>query len=137
MKATDDEPFDAKPLVTTLKANIQYLQEEYSTLLVKGRFDDSTAQLFRALQKGNSGFDTKAINNVRIAAELTSIQPKAPFRQPSNFRPPGYTPRYSPRYNTGYSPRYQGSGRGYTSDVFSNVQGSRYRNPGPRWGGEY
>lgn len=90
-QSKEEEPFDVKPVITTLTANIQYLQEEYAALLVKGRFDDSTAQLFKSLQKGNSGFDSRAINNVRIAAELSSIQQRGARFQ---HRPParGYPP---------------------------------------------
>lgn len=124
----DDESFDVKPLITTLTANINYLQEEYATLLVKGRFDDQTAQLFRSLQKGNSGFDSRSINNVRIAAELSSI-PRG-YSRPQHFgnRPQG----------RGYNPRggfggYSGPPRGYYNDrrgdVYGQLQGSRFRNP--------
>ena len=64
---------DLEAIVISLPANIKYLQDEYASLLVKGKCDDSTAQLFRSLQKRNSGFDNQSINNVRIAAELSSI----------------------------------------------------------------
>ena len=67
------EQLDLEPIIVSLHANINYLQDEYAALLVKGKFDDSTAQFFRSLQKANSGFDSQSINNVRIAAELTSI----------------------------------------------------------------
>ena len=41
---------------------------------MKGKFDNPTLQLFRALQKNNSGFDNNSLRNVRIGAELSSIQ---------------------------------------------------------------
>ena len=72
-QATEDNPVDIEPIYTCLFANVKYLQEEYSAFLVKGRFDDSTAHLFRALQKDNSGFELGCIQNVRIAAELCRV----------------------------------------------------------------
>ena len=69
----DSGSVDLTPLVVTLLANIRYLQDEYAALLVKGRFDNPTAQLFRSLQRHNSGFDSQNIQNVRVAAELASI----------------------------------------------------------------
>ena len=130
-QAIDQEAFNAKPLITSLHANLQYTQEEYATLLVKGRFDQSTATIFKSLQKGNSGFDNKSIQNVRIATELSSIyRPTA--RHYSPFRPRG---AYGNRYNSGHNSNYNSGssyGRGFRrDDVYSNIQGPRFRNPGP------
>ena len=100
-RAQEGEDLDIEPIVTVCLAHIQYLQEEYAACLVKGRFDDNTAQLFKALQKGTSGFTDSCLQNVRVAAELSSIA----NRYPSN----------NTRYNSfrgGYGrPRF-GSWRG-------------------------
>ena len=72
----EGESFDLEPIVTTLHANINYLQDEYVALLPKGKFDDSTVQFFCSLQKANSGFDSQNLHNNRIAAELTGIANK-------------------------------------------------------------
>ena len=66
----EGESLDLEPIVTTLHGNINYLQDEYAALLVKGKFDDNTAQFFLLLQRANSGFNSQSINNVRIGAEL-------------------------------------------------------------------
>ena len=50
-------PNDIAQLSIVLVANLKYLQDEYAALLVKGRFDNTTSQLFRSLQKNTSGFD--------------------------------------------------------------------------------
>ena len=104
-QSKENQPLDIEPILTTLTANIHYLQDEYSALLVKGKFDDSTAQLFRSLQKGNSGFDQQSINNVRIAAELSSIaarnaqSPRGTFRSVYRSQSNSAYP-YSGYYNT-------------------------------------
>ena len=52
---------------------MHYLQDEYRALLVKVKFDDTTAQFSRSLQKGNPGLDQQSTSNVRVAAELSGI----------------------------------------------------------------
>jgi hypothetical protein len=49
-------------VVETLVANIRYLQDEFAALLVKGRFDQITAQFFRSLQRNNYA-ECHAISN--------------------------------------------------------------------------
>ena len=62
---------DLNPLSITLIANLKYLQDEYAALLVNGKFDKGTSQLFRSLQTHNSGFNSQQLQNVRVAAELS------------------------------------------------------------------
>ena len=134
LQSNEREPLDLEPIITTLLANINYLQDEYAALLVKGKFDDNTAQLFRSLQKSNSGFDSQSINNVRIAAELSSVSAKSNYRGNSrqvyrgnsyNYNSQQYgNNRYSGNYN-----RYSGY-QNRRDDLFQNLQGPRFRNPG-------
>ncbi|KAH3817145.1 hypothetical protein DPMN_118673 [Dreissena polymorpha] len=77
-RAQEGEDLDLDPIVSVLLAHIQYLQEEFTACLVKGKIDDSTAQLFRALQKGTSGFTDSCLQNVRVAAELSSVANRYP-----------------------------------------------------------
>ena len=126
----EGKSLDLEPIVTTLHANINYLQDEYAALLVKGKFDDSTAQFFRSLQKANSGFDNQSINNVRIAAELTGISNKSASNR-GNYR---QTYRGNQSYNN-FNPRFSSynrfsSYRDRRDDLFHNIQGPRFRNPG-------
>jgi len=64
----DGDQLDFEPIIMVLVAHIQYLQEEFAALLVKGCFDNNTAQLFKALQKGTMGFKELCLQNVRVAA---------------------------------------------------------------------
>ena len=59
----EGESLDLEPIATTLHALINYLQDEYAALLMKGNFGDNTAQFFRSLQKANSGFNSQSINS--------------------------------------------------------------------------
>ena len=76
-QSKEGEQLDLEPIIVSSHANINYLQDKYDAFLVKGKFDDSTVQFFRSLQKANSGFDSQSINNVRIAAVLTSTSAKS------------------------------------------------------------
>ena len=128
-QSKEGEQLDLEPIILSLHANINYLQDEYAAaLLVKGKFDDSTAQFFRSLQKANSGFDSQSINNVRIAAELTSISARSTNYR-GNYRQV-YRGNQSNNFNRfGYNNRFYGN-RDRRDDLFQNLQGPRFRNPG-------
>ena len=53
-QSKDGSPLNTEELIVCLVAEIKYQQDEYAALLVKGKFDNSTAQLFRALQKNSA-----------------------------------------------------------------------------------
>lgn len=112
----EGKPANLDPVVVSLVANIRYLQDEFAALLVKGRFDNSTSQLFRALQRDNSGFDSQSLQNVRIAAELASITPRqtAPFNRGRGF--------------------YNPSGRGFFRGRRGGFRGGPPRFPPPTFG---
>ena len=126
-----DKPVDLEPLTTVLLANIKYLQDEYAALLVKGKFDNNTAQLFRSLQKNNSGFTAESIQNVKIAAELSSFAQKPSHPQQSrNFGNRGSyfdTGSRGGYYRGGYRGHGGYRGRGY--DNFNALRGERFRTP--------
>lgn len=46
-----DHPIDASRLSIVLVARLKYIQYEFAALLVKGRFDNNTSQLFMSLKK--------------------------------------------------------------------------------------
>ena len=121
-RSKEGSPLDIEQLLVCLIAQIKYLQDEYAALLVKGKFDQPTAQLFRSLQRNNSGFDNQSINNVRIAAELASIAQSSSQSQPQNYsRGRGF--------NRGYRGNYSGFGsfRGNNSnrDIFHSLRGQQ------------
>ena len=108
---------DIGQIAIVLVANLKFLQDEFAALLVKGRFDNNTSQLFRSLQKSNSGFDEHSLQNVRVAAELTSISNRY------NFQPRQYQNRDF---------RGRGRGPGYNQDVYQALRTSnfpRFRGP--------
>ena len=51
-QSKEGEQLDLEPIIVSLHANINYLQDEYAARLVKGKFDDSTAQFFPFIAKG-------------------------------------------------------------------------------------
>ena len=111
-----DDNVDLNPLATTLLANLKFLQDEYAALLVNGKFDKNTSHLFRALQTHNSGFNSEGLQNVCVAAELSSISNR--FTQPP-------TPS-----------RGRGRGRGrdykrdFNRDIFQQLRGPpRFQKP--------
>ena len=101
---------DIGKIAIVLVASLKFMQDEFAVLLVKGRFDN-TSQLFRSLQKSNSGFDEHSLQNVRVAAELTSISNRY------NFQPQQYQNRDS---------RGRGRGRGYNQDVYQALCTSNF-----------
>ena len=55
-------------------AQQRYLQGEYATSLVQGNFGDTTAKLFRQLQRNSTSFPPSAIQNLQTAAQISSYQ---------------------------------------------------------------
>ena len=51
------------------QAQIQYLQDEYASILVNSQFDTLTLKLFRALQKNTSGLNASALETLRSLAK--------------------------------------------------------------------
>uniref|UniRef100_A0A8W8K9C7 Uncharacterized protein n=1 Tax=Magallana gigas TaxID=29159 RepID=A0A8W8K9C7_MAGGI len=54
------------------QAQIQYLQDEYASILVNSQFDSTTSKLFRALQKNTSGLTASSLETLRSAASLSA-----------------------------------------------------------------
>ena len=75
------KPIGAAQLFIVLIAKLKYLQEEF-----EGRVDDKTSQLFRSLQKHNSGFEDARLQNVCVAAELSSIANRFQNLSRPNYR---------------------------------------------------
>ena len=99
-----DDNVDLNPFATILLANLKFLQDEYAALLVNGKFDKNTSQLFRALQTHNSGFNTECLQNVCVTAELSSTSNR--FTQP-------------PTQSRG---RGGGRGRDFNRDIFQQLR---------------
>lgn len=98
---------DVSSLFTIAAAQIQFLQSEYASLVVKNTFDDETSRLFKSFENHSSAFSANSLQNLRIAADLASARSsRASFRGRSGasrsrgFRGPrgrGYTDWQSAR----------------------------------------
>ncbi len=121
----ENEPSDLGPVYITLAAQINYLQKEYGSLVVNSNFDEPTANIFRCLQGNASGFDQETLNNIRVAAELSSIRR---FEAPPRGRGRGRSFSGHSSYG-GARGNYYGRGR---RDFFDNLQGARFKTPGNR-----
>ena len=113
-------------LFTVHLAQIRYVQEEYTSLVVQGSFDPTVTRFFRSLQR-NSSFTPEALENLRSAATIASAY------QPQQQRGRGHRPVFRGGYHgrtdvfaqqagRGF-PRYHPRRENYTADF--STQGSR------------
>ena len=61
-------------LVVCLLAHLQYLQEEFTNVLVAGKFGDTTQGIFCQLQQNTSAFTPSTIENIKSAIALSTTQ---------------------------------------------------------------
>ena len=61
-------------LVVCLLAHLQYLQEEFTNVLVAGKFGDTTQGIFHQLQQNTSAFTPSTIENIKSAIALSTTQ---------------------------------------------------------------
>lgn len=110
---------DINNLYTVLKAQISFLQAEYSNLVVRSTFNDETSRLFRSLEASSSSFNERSLQNIRVAAELAAVSNRT-----TNSRGRGnFAPR---RFRGGYDNRrpyqnyhYRGSGNHFPRQLQS------------------
>ena len=69
-------------------SQMQYLQSEFATLIVKNTFDERTSRLFKSFENHSSAFSQQSPANIRVAAELSAA---TNFRRP-NYRRAGLRP---------------------------------------------
>ena len=60
-------------LYTCLAAQINFLQSEFTHLVVKSTFDQETERIFRQFENNSTTFSDSSLQNIRIAAELSAI----------------------------------------------------------------
>ena len=53
---------------------MNFLQSEYTGLVVKGRFDRETASLFKCLEKHTTSFKGESLDNLKTAAEIAAVR---------------------------------------------------------------
>ncbi|KAF0314446.1 hypothetical protein FJT64_015101 [Amphibalanus amphitrite] len=61
-------------LTTVTLAQLRFLQEEYTHLIVSNQFDDSTAQLFKTLQHNPATFTPGAVENLQRAVAIAGAR---------------------------------------------------------------
>ena len=61
-------------LVVCLLAHLWYLQEEFTNVLVVGKFGDTTQGIFHQLQQNTSAFTPSTIENIKSAIALSTAQ---------------------------------------------------------------
>ncbi len=103
----DSESVQEK-LFTVLSAHIDFLQAEYAGIIVKGTFDQQTADTFKRLERNSMVFRGQALEHLRAAAEISAaqsaFQAKKPSRGPFNpFQRGRFTQGY--RFDKGNIPR--------------------------------
>ena len=60
-------------IFTCLAAEINFLQSEYTSLVVKSTFDTETERIFRQFENNSTTFSDISLQNVRVAAELAAV----------------------------------------------------------------
>ena len=61
-------------LVVCLLAHLRYLQEEFTNVLVAGKFGDTTQGIFHQLQQNTSAFTPSTIENIKSAIAISTTQ---------------------------------------------------------------
>ena len=118
---------DVENLFTVSLAHMRYLQDEYSSLVVQGSFDQTTSRLFRQLQRQTSGLTGEAVENLHRAAGLAAVANRA---SPNSSAPRGRggSRGYGRGRGRGRFPFNERSG-GASSDFFNRYS---HRQPFPQ-----
>lgn len=83
-------------------AQVRYLQEEHSSILVHGQFNPDVARLYRTLQKNTSGFSPRALDILEKATTISAAN-----------TPRGQPPRGRGSYGYGRFGQRGGRGRNF------------------------
>ena len=62
-------------LTPVILAQLRYLQEEYTNLIVSSQFDEGTAKLFQTLQQNPASFPENALENLQRAVTIAGARP--------------------------------------------------------------
>ncbi len=97
---------DLQDLTTIVTAQIKYLQEEHSMLLVNNNFGENVEKIYRHFRRNTSTFDSTAIGALQAAVTLNNSQVRD--QRNDTFRGRGRFPYRNNRRRGGYS--YGGGG---------------------------
>lgn len=110
-------------LFSVLAAQINFLQSEYSGLVVRSTFDEETSRLFKSLESNSSAFSERSLGNVRVAAELAAISAR---NGRGSSRPPNRGRGSRGYYNQGASNHNLYGGRGFYNNFNSRGRGGYF-----------
>ena len=103
-------------LYTILHAQTNFLQGEYAGLLVKSRFDSETSTLFKCLEKNSSALSGQALDNLKIAAEISAVKQRTDA---------SHRPYQGQCYRGGYNSGFRGS-RGNFNSGYRGFRGGYF-----------
>lgn len=114
MQQGNINPGDVQDLVTIAVAQVRYLQEEHSMLLVNNNFGEDVEKIYRQLRRNTSQFTPGALESLQAAVTLSS-HTESPRRgrdsygRGSSYRGSSYRGRrgYYPSYTRSRVPAYR------------------------------
>ena len=56
-----------------MAAQLNFLQSQYTNLVVKSTFDEETARIFKQFENNSTMFSEGSVRNIRVAAELSTL----------------------------------------------------------------
>lgn len=108
---------------TCLVAEIKFLQEEYTGIIVQGSFGEEAGDIYHNLQKNTSVFTEDRLPLVKTAVELAHIRQQQPVRGAQGqgfYGGRGQSRGRGQRYHS-YNPGNSFNNRGRGQDVYSNM----------------
>jgi hypothetical protein len=106
---------DLQQLYNVLVAQINFFQTEYAALVVKGQFDQTTASLFKCLEKNTPALSGTSLDNLKTAAEIAAAASRSRPGGEQSYRQ--YQQRNS--YNRGYNFNRRGRFNSYSGQSYS------------------
>ena len=106
---------DINNLYCVLAAQINFLQSEFSGILVRSNFNEETSRIFKSLEATNAPFSQQSLNNLKISAELAAVS----ARSSNSNRGRGFRGSYD-RFQRGAGRRRSFSsfpGRPFSQDI--------------------
>ena len=64
---------DMQGLFVIFASQANFLQSEYTSIVVNSTFNAETSRIFRSFENNNAAFSNNSLRNVRIAAELAAL----------------------------------------------------------------
>ena len=92
---------------------MHFLQNEYTSLVVKSTFYDDTAKIFRQLENNLSTFSESALRIIRVAAELSTLSGPRSRNRWEKYNTRGRSAGFRLNRFRGWGPRNDFAGRSF------------------------